>query len=50
MLGDDPVGAVEELAAQGVSRVVIPSFMFLNDTTEALREFGERVIATTASI
>lgn len=50
VLGDDPVGAVEELAAQGVSRVVIPSFMFLNDTTEALREFGERVIATTASI
>lgn len=50
VLGDDPVGAVEELAAQGVSRVVIPSFIFLNDTTEALREFGERVIATTAGI
>lgn len=50
VLGDDPIGAVEELAAQGVSRVVIPSFIFLNDTTEALREFGELVIATTASI
>lgn len=50
VLGDDPIGAVEELAAQGVSRVVIPSFIFLNDTTEALREFGERVIATTAGI
>lgn len=50
VLGDDPIGAVEELAAQGVSRVVIPSFIFLNDTTEAMREFGERVIATTAGI
>jgi probable F420-dependent oxidoreductase len=45
IFGDDPVGAVQELAAKGVNRVIIPSYMFLSDTTAALAAFGERVIA-----
>lgn len=50
VLGADPVGAVEELAAAGVDRVIIPSFLFLNDTADALAGFGERVIAPCAGI
>lgn len=50
VLGDDPIGAVEELASQGVDRVVVPSFVFLDDTVESLREFGQRVIAPTAHL
>ena len=44
ILGDDPRGAVEELAAQGVDRVVVPSFLFLRDTENALAEFAAKVI------
>ena len=50
VLGSDPVGAVEELAAAGVDRVIVPSFMFLRDTTASMAEFGERVIAPSATI
>ncbi|MCB1256257.1 MAG: LLM class F420-dependent oxidoreductase [Microthrixaceae bacterium] len=50
VLGDDPVGAVEELASQGVDRIMVPSFIFLNDTAETLRNFGETVIAPTAHL
>lgn len=50
VLGADPVGAVEELAAQGVDRVVVPSFLFLDDTADALAGFGERAIAPTAHL
>jgi probable F420-dependent oxidoreductase len=45
VLGGDPVGAVEELAAKGVDRVPVPAFLFLDDTADALAGFGERVIA-----
>ena len=50
VLGDDPVGAVEELASQGVDRIMVPSFIFLKDTADALRNFGETVIAPTAHL
>ena len=50
VLGSDPVGAVEELAAAGVDRVIVPSFMFLRDTASSMAEFGERVIAPSAAI
>ena len=50
VLGDDPVGAVEELAAQGVDRVVVPSFLYLGNPAEDLAAFGEKVIAPTAAI
>jgi len=45
VLGADPVGAVQELEAQGVHRVLVPSFLFLSDTRNALAAFAERVIA-----
>ena len=45
IFGDDPLGAVQELADKGVDRVIIPSYMFLSDTTAALAAFGESVIA-----
>jgi probable F420-dependent oxidoreductase len=50
VLGKDPVGAVEELAELGVHRIPLPVFLFLQDTPNALAEFGERVVAPTASI
>lgn len=48
IIGDDPLGAIEELDSQGIDRVFVPSFLFLGDTTEALAGFGERVIAPSA--
>ena len=45
VLGEDPAGAVERLAAAGVDRVIVPSFLFLNDPAASLADFGERVIA-----
>jgi len=47
ILGDDPAAAAEELASWGVSRAIVPSFLFLENTHEALGAFGERVIAPT---
>ena len=44
VFGDDPRGAVEELAAQGVDRVPVPAFLFLRDTTDALAEFAAKVM------
>ena len=45
ILGDDPVGAAEELAAKGVDRVGVPDFIFRRETRGALAGFGERVIS-----
>ena len=45
VFGDDPAGAVEELASQGVDRVIVPAFAFWKDPEPMLAEFGERVIA-----
>jgi probable F420-dependent oxidoreductase len=47
VFGDDPVGAVQELADQGVDRVIVPAFAFWKDPAELLAGFGERVIAPT---
>lgn len=44
VFGDDPIGAVEELAAIGVDRCIVPAFAFAQDTESALAAFGERVI------
>lgn len=49
-MATDPVGAVEELAALGVARVVVPSFLFLSDTADALAAFGEQAIAPTGHL
>ena len=45
IMGSDPVAAAEKLKEQGVSRVIVPSLMFLNNTEEQLAEFGERVVS-----
>ncbi|MFT6549418.1 MAG: pyridoxal/pyridoxine/pyridoxamine kinase [Acidimicrobiales bacterium] len=47
---DDPVAAAEQLAEKGVSRVVVPSFMFLRNTANALAEFGETFVAPLADM
>jgi probable F420-dependent oxidoreductase len=47
VFGDDPVGAVQELADAGVDRTVVPAFVFRRDTSDALAGFAERVIAPT---
>ncbi len=48
IFGEDPRGAVEELASLGVSRIVVPSYVFLKDTASALQDFADRVIAPSA--
>ena len=47
---DDPVAAAEQLAEKGVSCVVVPSFMFLRNTADALAEFGETFVAPLADM
>ncbi|MCB0976092.1 MAG: LLM class F420-dependent oxidoreductase [Acidimicrobiales bacterium] len=49
--GDDPVGAVEELASLGVTRVVVPPRAWdAASAAEAYGTFGENVIARCAHI
>ena len=43
-MASDPATAVGEAAARGVDRLVLPSYLFWNDTTNALAGFGESVI------
>ena len=50
IMGSDPVAAAEKLKEQGVSRVIVPSLMFLNNTEDQLAEFGERVVSKIADI
>mgnify|MGYP006089518665 FL=1 len=50
IMGSDPVGAAEKLKAKGVTRVIVPSIMFLQNTEEQLAEFGERVVSKIAEI
>jgi probable F420-dependent oxidoreductase len=45
VMGDDPVGAVQELESLGVDRIVVPAFIFFGDVPELVGEFAERVIA-----
>ncbi|MCB1271722.1 MAG: LLM class F420-dependent oxidoreductase [Microthrixaceae bacterium] len=44
--GDEPLAAIEALAAKGVSRVAVPGVIFglAADPVAAIAEFGERVI------
>ena len=49
VMGEDPVGAVQELAAIGVDRVVVPSFIFLRSPADDLAAFAEKAIAPTAT-
>jgi probable F420-dependent oxidoreductase len=49
--GGDVVGAVEELAAIGVTRLMVPAFMMMKPTaSDAMTAFAERVIAPTAHL
>jgi probable F420-dependent oxidoreductase len=50
LMGEDPVGAVQELAAIGVDRVVVPSFAFLRSPADDLAAFAEKAIAPTADL
>jgi len=50
VMGEDPVGAVQELAAIGVDRVVVPSFIFLRSPADDLAAFAEKAIAPTADV
>jgi probable F420-dependent oxidoreductase len=45
LFGDDPMGAVQEMAALGVGRLIVPAFTMMKPTpTEAMERFAERVI------
>ncbi len=50
--GDEPLAAVEKLAAQGVKRIGVPGFLFslAPDPAAAIAEFGERVISPTRDL
>jgi len=51
VMGDDPVGAVQELASLGVSRVVVPAFSLAKPTLDdAMAAFAERVLQPCAAI
>jgi probable F420-dependent oxidoreductase len=51
IFGADPVGAVEELAAVGVSRVVVPAFMLRKpNVAEAMEAFAEKVVRPAARL
>ena len=50
IMGSDPIAAAEKLKSQGVTRIILPSVMFLNNTEEQLAEFGERVVSKISDI
>jgi probable F420-dependent oxidoreductase len=51
IFGSDPVGAVEEMAALGVSRIPVPAFALMRPSpAEAMLAFAERVIAPSAHL
>ena len=50
LMGSDPVAAAEEMKEKGVSRLIVPSIMFMNNTEEQIAEFGERVLSKIADI
>lgn len=45
VFGPDAVDAVKELADLGAKRIILPSFLFWQDTQDALARFGDEVIA-----
>ena len=51
IFGDDPVGAAQELAELGVTRIVVPGFVLRKPSErEAMQAFAERVITPTAAV
>jgi probable F420-dependent oxidoreductase len=51
LFGDDPVGAAEELAAVGVSRLMVPAFVLLKPSVaEACQLLRERIIDPVAGV
>ncbi len=44
-IGDGALAEVKALADMGVSRVILPSFLFFRDTADALERYGEEIIA-----
>jgi len=50
--GDEPLAAVEKMAARGAHRLAVPSFLFslAPDPAAAIAEFGERVISPAADL
>ncbi len=42
---DDPAGLVQEGAELGVHRLIVPSFLFFNDTAETMKAFGAQLHA-----
>ena len=45
VMGEDPLAAVEEMAALGVTRMIIPPLAWdVDSATEAYAAFSERVI------
>jgi probable F420-dependent oxidoreductase len=51
LFGEDPVGAAEEMAAVGVSRLMVGSFLLHQPSVaEAAAELGERIVAPCAGI
>jgi len=51
ILGSDPVGAAQEMAALGASRLMVPAFAMMKPSpAEAMAGFAERVVAPTKDI
>lgn len=48
LFGDDPAGAVQEAQAWGTDRLMVPAFLYFNDTEQRMAEFGESVISAWA--
>ena len=44
VFGPDPLGAIEERAAMGVTRIAVPGMQFAQEPERRLDEFGERVM------
>ena len=43
LFGEDMAGAVEEAAAWGLDRLVVPSFMFFRNPEESIAAMGEKI-------
>ena len=43
LFGEDMAGAVEEAAAWGLDRLVVPSFMFFRSPEESIAAMGEKI-------
>ena len=48
VFGDDPIGAAQELASLGVSRIMVPAFTLMKG--DAMAAFAERVVRPAATV